>query len=159
MSFSTYLSKKKPDDAHYMALAIKAAEQSKSNGDAPIGAVIVWPAGHMVESDTTFTERDATNHAVMNVIRKVVQTCRSNLNDAVLYCSVEPCPMCAFAAAQCGVKEVIFGAYDLKHGVVSTKVNEHVKDVVFKGGILAEQSVSLFSKKFQEHIVAEVTSG
>lgn len=159
MDFNTYLAKKKPDDNHYMTVALKAARQAKFNGDVPVGASLVWPAGHIVESDTSYTEHDKTNHAVMNVIRKAVQMIKSDLHDSTLYCTVEPCAMCAFAAAQNGVKEIIFGAYDLKNGVVSTKVHEHLSDVVFKGGVLSEQCVEILSKSLQEYVVPEVNNG
>ncbi len=145
--------KKKPDDEYYMRLALVAAEKAKSEGDHPVGAVLVWPGGHMVEFNTTFSERDCTSHAEMNVIRKVLQTSRRRLDDTTLYCTVEPCVMCAAAAVLGGVKEIIWGAYDHKNGFHSTKaLSENVTATLsVKGGIMGEECCRVLPATFQEH--------
>ena len=158
-NFQEFLAKrrKKPDeDAKYMEIALKAAEHAKANGENPFGAVLVFPGGHMVEHDTCFSDRDQTCHAEMNVLRKASQTKLRRMDDCVLYCTVEPCPMCAHAAFLNGVKEIIFGAYDDENGFLSSnKLLEVAEGIVAKGGVLSEQCVKMLPEHYHKHIRLE----
>jgi len=163
MNFQEYLAKKrkKPDDdAKYMEIALTAAEHAKANGENPFGAVLVFPGGHMVEHDTCFSDRDKPCHAEMNVMRKAAQTKLRRLDDCVLYCTVEPCPMCAHAAFLNGVKEIVFGAYDEQNGFLSSnKLLEVAGGIVAKGGVLSEQCVNMLPEYLRDHMKVEKQNG
>lgn len=96
---------------HYFEMALKDAMQGIENGDgAPFGACIV-KNGEVIalEHDTVLKENDATCHAEMNAIRaasKQLQTYQ--LNNCIMYCTSEPCPMCLSAIHWSGIKECYF---------------------------------------------------
>ncbi|WP_028390593.1 tRNA adenosine(34) deaminase TadA [Bacillus cihuensis] len=113
------------DDQYYMREALKEAEKAGQINEVPIGAVIVLQdkiiaRGHNLRE----TEQNAISHAELLAIDRA---CRSQgtwrLEEATLYVTLEPCPMCAGAIIQSRVKRVVFGASDPKGGCVGTFMN------------------------------------
>jgi tRNA(adenine34) deaminase len=43
------------------------------------------------------------------------------LEDATVYCTLEPCPMCAGAMVAARIRRLVFGARDLRFGGVRSK--------------------------------------
>lgn len=154
MTFANFTAGKRLDDEALMAEALRAAEHAKSNGDLPVGAVLAWPGGFLAEGDTTYSERDPTAHACLNVLRKAAQTTRVRLSEAVLYTTLEPCPLCAAAAEACGIGEVVFGAYDRVNGYWSGKRPD--SGLVNKGGVLGEECRAVLPFAFKEHTTGAI---
>lgn len=90
--------------------------------EVPIGALIVIDdqvisTGHNLRE----TEQNATAHAELLAINEACRATGSwRLEDATLYVTLEPCPMCAGAILQSRVKRVVFGAHDPKAGCAGT---------------------------------------
>ena len=105
-------------DEYYMQLAIEEAKKAAERGEIPIGAVIV-ANGEVISAAHNMREtwHDATAHAEMITI---IEACavleRWRLNDATLYVTLEPCPMCAGACLQTHIGRIVFGAWDAKLG-------------------------------------------
>ena len=140
-----------------MRLALDAAVRAKSKGDIPVGAALVWPSRHFVEHNTVSSEYNPLNTAEINVIRKGAEMMPHKLRDGVLYTTVEPDVLSILTAHKAGVHEVIFGAYDLKHGFVSSKrrdLNLEVYEIAYKGGILAEECFDILPSDMQEYTSA-----
>lgn len=144
------------DDEKYMSMALLQAEKAKLDGNPAVGAVLVMSKLHFVDCDTTYSESDNINHAVMNVIKKASGLTNKSLSGAVIVTTLEPCLMCAMAAFEHGIREVVFGAYDNKRGFSSSKViseqflNEHqFLGIAYKGGILGEQCLNLLSEEMK----------
>ena len=96
---------------NYMELALDQAKLAKKMGDLPFGAVIVCNGKIVGEGKCeNGTIGDVTDHAEMNALRK---TCRklgkNKLDDCTIYCTNEPCPMCAAAIFQAKIPKVIVG--------------------------------------------------
>jgi tRNA(adenine34) deaminase len=77
------------------------------------------------------------------------------LNDAVMYVTTEPCPMCAGALVSARVKKVVYGCLDPKAGAVETlyKIGRdarlnHRFEVI--GGILEKECRSRLSRFFKK---------
>ncbi|MGE7768697.1 tRNA adenosine(34) deaminase TadA [Peribacillus sp. NPDC096540] len=110
------------DDAYYMKLALKEAEKAQMLNEVPIGALIVIDdqivsRGHNLRE----TEQNATAHAELLAINEACGSLGSwRLEEATLYVTLEPCPMCAGAILQSRVKRVVFGAHDPKAGCAGT---------------------------------------
>lgn len=91
--------------------ALEQAKLAKKLGDLPFGAVIV-SSGQIVgkgkcENNTT---GDVTDHAEMNALRQACKTLKRNeLRDCTIYCTNEPCAMCAAAIFQAKIPKVIVG--------------------------------------------------
>jgi tRNA(Arg) A34 adenosine deaminase TadA len=103
------------ENKKYMAAAIKAAEEAKSEGGVAIGAVLVDDAtGSIVASGGSIVgvTHDPTSHAEVNCIRAASKQLNSDdLFGYTLYSTLEPCHMCLSAAAWARIQKVYFGAF------------------------------------------------
>lgn len=105
-------------DEYYMGLAIAEAKAAASEGEIPIGAVVVAD-GCVVGRGHNQTERlaDVTAHAEMLAISAAAQTLGGKyLRSCTLYVTVEPCPMCAGAIGWSQLGRIVIGAPDPKRG-------------------------------------------
>jgi len=98
-------------DDQYMQLALAQAEEAFSRGDWPVGAVVV-NAGRILAfgQNRQNTLRDVTVHAETDALREA-QTAHGleALHGATLYCTMEPCPMCAWALKLTGIRRLVLG--------------------------------------------------
>lgn len=145
-----------PHDVRYMELALEQAVLASHLGEVPIGAVLVHnheviAAGH----NDREVSQDPTAHAEMIVIRKAAERLRSwRLTDAILYVTLEPCPMCAGAIVQARIARLVFGAWDPKAGACGSvfdipaerRLNHRVEVV---SGLLQQQSQALLQSFFK----------
>jgi tRNA(adenine34) deaminase len=104
-----------------MRIALDEARAARAEGNLAVGALVVRDGGVLErghnESTSTF---DVTAHAETVVLRRLSVKLRvlnpgfradsGPLAGAVLYTTVEPCAMCAFAACAAGVSAVVIGA-------------------------------------------------
>jgi len=105
-------------DVFFMRMALKEAQIAADNGEVPVGAVIVHndkivgKAHNQVE-----LLRDATAHAEMIALTQASAALGDwRLNNAVLYVTKEPCPMCAGAMVLARIGRLVFGMSDIEHG-------------------------------------------
>lgn len=99
-------------DEKLMKRAIHMAKLSKNRGNGAFGAVLARGSVVLFEGENTVTEdhEDYTCHAEMNALREACKFYqKSDFKNFTLYCSTEPCPMCAGAAYYCGVGRVVYG--------------------------------------------------
>lgn len=112
-------------DEFFIRAALKEAQKAALLGEVPIGAVIVAEqkiiaSGHNLRETTA----DPTAHAEMVVLRAAAAIKGHwRLTEMTLYCTLEPCPMCAGALVQARVGRLVYGAYDLKAGAAGTLMN------------------------------------
>lgn len=102
-----------------MALAREAAEA----GEVPVGCVLV-AGGEIIGKgrNSPIEMLDPTAHAEMLALRQGAFALGNyRLSDATLYCTLEPCPMCAGALVAARVQRLVFGARDLRFGGVRSK--------------------------------------
>lgn len=140
-----------------MRLAIDEALKAKDKLEVPIGAVIVQNDEVVASAyNLRETEQRSVAHAELLAIDEACKKLGTwRLEDATLYVTLEPCPMCAGAIVLSRVKRVVFGAYDPKGGCAGTLVNllefekfNHQAEVV--GGMLEEECGSLLTTFFRE---------
>ena len=107
----------------FMQKAIAEARKAASEGEVPVGAVVV-KNGEIVARNHNLTEKNQnpTHHAEMLVIEKALKTLGTkNLMGCELYVTLEPCAMCIGACALSKISKVYFGAYDTKSGACGGK--------------------------------------
>ncbi|MFL7939596.1 MULTISPECIES: tRNA adenosine(34) deaminase TadA [Priestia] len=145
------------NDEKYMRLAIDEALKAKDKLEVPIGAVIVQNDEVVASAyNLRETEQRSVAHAELLAIDEACKKLGTwRLEDATLYVTLEPCPMCAGAIVLSRVKRVVFGAYDPKGGCAGTLLNllefekfNHQAEVV--GGMLEEECGSLLTTFFRE---------
>ncbi|KRN58061.1 MULTISPECIES: tRNA adenosine(34) deaminase TadA [Carnobacterium] len=140
----------------FMKEAIKEAQKAGDKLEVPIGAVVVLDGkviarGHNMREETN----DATTHAEMIAIRQANHLLDSwRLEEASLFVTLEPCPMCSGAMIMSRVKEVYYGAEDPKGGTAGTLYNLLTDErfnhqVAVESGILAEECGQLLSEFFK----------
>lgn len=114
-----------PQDELFMRRAMELAERAESQGEVPVGAVLVKDGEIVAEGwNESIGQHDATAHAEMQTLRKAGQVLENyRLLDTTLYVTLEPCPMCAGALLHSRVKRIVFGAPDLKAGAAGTVLN------------------------------------
>jgi tRNA(adenine34) deaminase len=110
-------------DEIYMREALKLARTASSADEVPVGAVIVLN-GKIIAGmgNSPISSQDPTAHAEINAIRQAcASTGNYRLEGADLYCTLEPCAMCAGAIVHARFRRLIFGARDLRFGGVRSK--------------------------------------
>jgi tRNA(adenine34) deaminase len=114
-----------------MQQAIAIANEVKSSGDVPVGALIVNETGEIVSfgKNERKKDNDPTAHAEILAIRRAGEKLGSwRLDDLTLIVTLEPCVMCAGAILQSRLKRLVFGAFDQKAGAVGSSLDV-IRDV------------------------------
>jgi tRNA(adenine34) deaminase len=144
-------------DEAFMLEALKEAWKAYTAEEVPVGAVLV-KKGKVIAKGYNQVEllKDATAHAEMLCLsagESAVDNWR--LLDTTLYCTLEPCLMCAGAMHLTRIAKLVYGAPDLRHGVGGSWINLfshkhpiHVFEV--QGGLLASASAELMRMFFQK---------
>lgn len=145
------------DDERFMLEALKEAEKAYRAEEVPVGAVIVHK-GRIIARGHNQVEmlKDATAHAEMLAITAATTAIEDwRLLKTTLYCTVEPCSMCAGAMFLSRVERLVWGAPDLRHGangswvdLLSLKHPTHNIEVT--GHLLEEPAAYLLQHFFQE---------
>jgi tRNA(adenine34) deaminase len=141
-----------------MRLALDEARVALTDGDVPIGAVVLDPAGEVLARAHNVREADGdpTGHAEVVALRQAAAARGSwRLDGCTLVVTLEPCTMCAGAIVLSRVSRLVFGAYDDKAGavgslwdVVRDRRLNHRPEVV--SGVLADESAALLAGFFAE---------
>ena len=137
-------------DIQYMQMALREAQCAFDEGEVPVGAVVVCKDRVIARAhNLTETLNDVTAHAEMQAITAAANALGGKyLVDCTLYVTVEPCVMCAGAAAWTQIGRIVYGASDPKKGFskVGTSIL-HPKTKVTTG-ILAEECETLLKNFF-----------
>jgi tRNA(adenine34) deaminase len=112
-----------PFHLHHMEMALEEAALAAAKDEVPVGAIIISLKQGVIARAHNLREtlKDPTAHAEMIAITQAAQALGSwRLEDCVLYCTLEPCPMCAGAAVLARLPMVVYGAADPKAGACHT---------------------------------------
>lgn len=105
-----------------MKTALALAHKAASQGEVPVGCVIVDDSGKVIGEGRNCKEKhqDASLHAEMVALKTAAQWLKNwRLTGCSLYVTLEPCPMCLAAMIQFRIGALFFGAYDPKGGAIS----------------------------------------
>ena len=135
-----------------MKEALREAEAGRSEGEVPIGAVVV-ARGRVIARGHNMTERlhDPTAHAEMIALTAATEALGGKyLQDCTLYVTVEPCPMCAAAHCWAQTARIVYGAPDPKRGysLYSPSLLHPRTEVV--SGVLADECGQLVADFFKD---------
>ena len=106
------------DDDFYMWLAYNQAIDAWRDDEVPIGAVIEC-GGQVIAAthNRRDSSRDPTAHAEILALGQAAHALGDwRLNQATLYVTKEPCPMCSGATLMARVKRVVYALADPKMG-------------------------------------------
>jgi tRNA(adenine34) deaminase len=135
-----------------MRAALSEAEAAASAGERPIGAVLVV-AGEIVSRGRSRQNelRSQLAHAELEALQKGGEAVWERYSEAVLFTTVEPCPLCLGAVVMADVPHVVYAHHDplvetyrLIEG--SPYVARHLE--TYCGGVL-EDEARLLVERFQ----------
>jgi len=138
-----------------MRYALDLAQAAESNGEVPVGAVLVVDrqiAGRGRNSPVSLS--DPTAHAEILALREAASAAANyRLPAATLYVTLEPCVMCAGALVVARISRLVFGARDLRFGGVRSKFRLADSDVLnhrveIVEGVLAAECTVLMQNFF-----------
>lgn len=144
------------DHSYWMQQALRLARQAESEGEVPVGAVIVLDNTIIGEGwNRPINSADATAHAEIQALRMACAKLNNyRLPGATMYVTLEPCLMCAGALIHARIDTLVYGAAEPKTGAAGsnihafelTNLNHRVK---VEGGVLADECSALLKEFFQ----------
>jgi tRNA(adenine34) deaminase len=145
-----------PDDLDFLHAAIAEARKAELAGEVPVGAVLILDGeivgrGH----NSVITTSDPTAHAEIVALRAAGLTLNNyRLERTTLYCTLEPCAMCAGAILHARVARLVYAAPDPKAGACGSVLSvmnhpqlNHRVDVV--PGLLAQECGVMLTNFFR----------
>ena|SRR5579872_2589050 len=139
-----------------MREALRLAGEAAATGEVPVGAVVGRESAILGRGrNSPIARKDPTAHAEILALREAADRLGNyRLEGATLYCTLEPCVMCAGALVAARVDRLIFGARDLRFGGVRSKFQLADSDVLnhrvqVVEGLLAPECVELLRDFFE----------
>jgi tRNA(adenine34) deaminase len=153
-------------DNSFMQLAIAEAHAAEAAGEVPVGAIIISPTGEIIGRGNNHVLRtsDPTAHAEIVALREAGRVLGNyRLIDCTLYCTLEPCAMCAGAILHARIARLVFAARDPKAGACGSVLSvmnhpalNHRVEVV--EGILAQECSTMLTTFFRGRRAAQTVA-
>lgn len=145
------------NDEYWMRRALDLAERARSEGEVPVGAVLVMEDDCIGEGwNHPISAHDPTAHAEIGALRAgAAHMGNYRMPGATLYVTLEPCAMCAGAIILARIKRLVYAAADPKTGAAgsvfnilqSSQLNHRVE---LASGILEQEAAMLLQAFFRE---------
>jgi tRNA(adenine34) deaminase len=112
-------------DVPCMDLALAEAAKAEAAGEVPVGAVIVFEDKVVARAfNQPISTNDPTAHAEIVALREAGRALGNyRLAGATMYCTVEPCMMCAGAMIHARIARLVFGTPDPRAGSAGSIYN------------------------------------
>jgi tRNA(adenine34) deaminase len=148
-------------DEHYMRQALDLARQCEAAGEVPVAAIIVRNGEVLATCENrVIRDSDPTAHAEIVALRRAGEKLgnyRLGSDEAgctTLYCTLEPCAMCAGAILHARIDRLVYAAADPKAGACGSvlSVLNHPQlnhRVEVTSGLLAEECSGLLTNFFR----------
>lgn len=127
---------------------------NSAGNDIPVGAVIIKDNKIIAQAFNKKEKiKDVTAHAEIIALREAEQKLGNwRLEDCIMYVTLEPCPMCAWAIIQSRLKAVYFGSYDPNYGAFGSKIDLRKllnSKLQVYGGIMEEECDKILKEYFE----------
>jgi tRNA(adenine34) deaminase len=143
-------------DEQWMGEALALARFAGSEGEVPVGAIVV-SEGRVVGkgSNAPIGRHDPSAHAEIQAMRQAARALGNyRLTGCSLFVTLEPCAMCAGAIMHARIARLVFGAADPKTGACGSvvdlfaneRLNHHTR---VEGGLMSAESAELLSGFFR----------
>jgi tRNA(adenine34) deaminase len=105
-------------DSDWMGLALREAERALAEEEVPVGAVVVARGALVGKAQNRRGGlRAPPAHAEILALTQAAEALGSwRLDEATMFVTLEPCPMCAGALVNARVARLVYGARDPKAG-------------------------------------------
>lgn len=101
------------------------ARAAEAAGEVPVGAIIVSSAGEVIArgANRVLRDSDPTAHAEIVALRSAGAALGNyRLLGCTLYCTLEPCSMCAGAILHARIARLVYAAADPKAGACGSVI-------------------------------------
>lgn len=143
-------------DEDFLRATIAEARAAEAEGEVPVGAVIVRD-GEIIATgrNRVITAHDPTAHAEIVALRAAgIALGNYRLEGCDLYCTLEPCAMCAGAILHARIRRLVYAASDPKAGACGSVLGvlnhpqlNHRVEVV--SGLMAEECGTMLTEFFR----------
>jgi len=144
-------------DEHWMRETLLEARKAITHGDVPIGAIAVYQGaiigrGHNQRE----LDNDPTAHAEIIALRQAAQALGEwRLTGVTLYCTLEPCCMCAGAMVLARLPRLVYATLDPKAGCAGSVLDvlRHSQlnhRVTVDVGLMADKAADLLQRFFAD---------
>jgi tRNA(adenine34) deaminase len=134
----------------YMRQALAEAEAAGMAGELPIGAVVVIDDEIVSRGRARHLEfQNQIRHAELNAMLEGGERLWRDYRRAILFTTIEPCPMCLGAAVMADIPHIIYALHDqVVHSKQTLDANPYVRRHIksYFGGVLADESKEIFSR-------------
>ena len=144
-------------DTFWMQKAFNEAKIAQSEGEVPVGAVLVSASGELlgVGRNSLQQSHDPSDHAEFKAIRQAAQALKNHrLLNTTLYVTLEPCVMCAGLLVHARIKRLVFAARDVRAGAAGSAFNllcghplNH--QVIIDEGVMQQECSALLTGFFE----------
>jgi len=139
-----------------MREALQLAEQAAMVNEVPVGAVLVRNDEIIGQGyNQCIALNDCSAHAEIMALRDAgANTKDYRFNDCTLYCTLEPCTMCAGALLHARIARCVYAAEDPAAGAAGSVLDvldmpEFNHQVQINRGVLAEPAATLLQEFFK----------
>ena len=130
--------------------ALLEAEAAGQSGELPIGAVLVLDGEIIARGRARHQEsKSQLRHAELNALLNGGEKLWKDYRRAMLFTTVEPCPMCLGAVVMADVPHIIYALNDkVVHSKVSIETNPYIRRHIqsYFGGVLEQVSMQIIGK-------------
>src|SRR5919198_6370836 len=138
------------DLERFMREALLEAEAAGRAGELPIGAIIVID-GEIIARGQARHQRmqSQLSHAELNALLDGGAKLWSDYKRAILFTTVEPCPMCLGAVVMADIPHIVFAKHDqVVHSQLSVETNPYIRRHIktYFGGVLEKESTQIFTQ-------------
>ncbi len=134
----------------FMREALAEADVAGQAGELPIGAVLVLDNEIIARGRARHNEyKSQLGHAELNTLLNGGEKLWTDFRRAILFTTVEPCPMCLGAVVMADVPHIIYALHDkVVHSKTTIEANPYVRRHIksYFGGVLENESIRIFEK-------------
>ena len=140
----------------YMHIALEEAQLAATEGEIPVGAVIVKDGTVIARAhNRREADHDPTAHAELLAIREACKQLGDwRLEGCTLYVTLEPCPMCAGAIINSRIPTIVYGAKEEQFGSCGSVLNLFEERYPHKpaiyGGVKKDECAEVLRSFFQK---------
>ena len=141
----------KKDHSYFMKKAFEEAKYAFFKNEVPVGCVIV-NNNDIISRSSNMVEllNDSTAHAELIAITSAQNSLNSkNLDNCILYTTLEPCLMCYGAIYWSKINTVVYGASDKKRGFSRHSIDLDRKINIING-FMEKESKELLDRFFKK---------
>jgi tRNA(adenine34) deaminase len=133
-----------------MREALREAEAAGRAGEHPIGAVVMVDGEIVARGRARHRElRSQLAHAELQALLGGGERLWTSYERAVLFTTLEPCPMCLGAAVMADIPHVVFASHDaVVHSAGTVATNPYVRRHIrtYRGGVLEAEARAIIAR-------------